>query len=350
MRRLVIGYKGKSQENERGATAVVTAILMVVLLGFAAISVDVGMLYAERAQLQNGADSAALAVAYDCAKSTTSNGCGNPSSAAAPLANANANDGKTNTNSVTVDLVNRTVKVNVSSKSVSNPNGVQLMFASIFGIRSASVPATATATWPAPATLTTIPWSVGSCALQDLLTPTQKTALNSTGNFSVDPSKTVIYIRSDTNANYAGCDGTHGYASGGFGWLEVVGSGCQAVSSSAPYIVQGWTGNSSNKVLGISACANIFSNGIGKEMLIPIFSGSLGQGGNNAQYTIAGFAAFYLTGYHFNPPNYDGITPPACNGGNNCRGLYGYFTHYVSITDYIAMQPGSPSTTIRLIK
>ena len=41
---------------------------MVVLLGFATIVVDVGWLYAERRQLQNGADAAALAVAIDCAK------------------------------------------------------------------------------------------------------------------------------------------------------------------------------------------------------------------------------------------------------------------------------------------
>ncbi len=41
---------------------------MVALLGFAALAVDVGMLYAERTQLRNGSDAAAIAVAQKCAK------------------------------------------------------------------------------------------------------------------------------------------------------------------------------------------------------------------------------------------------------------------------------------------
>jgi Flp pilus assembly protein TadG len=49
--------------GERGATAVVVALLLVPLLGFAAIAVDIGAVYAERARLQTAADAAALAVA-----------------------------------------------------------------------------------------------------------------------------------------------------------------------------------------------------------------------------------------------------------------------------------------------
>ncbi len=47
--------------GERGATAVIVTLLLVPLLGFAAIAVDVGALYAERARLQTAADAAALA-------------------------------------------------------------------------------------------------------------------------------------------------------------------------------------------------------------------------------------------------------------------------------------------------
>ena len=42
--------------------------MLVVLLGVGALVIDVGALYAERRQLQNGADAAALAVAADCAE------------------------------------------------------------------------------------------------------------------------------------------------------------------------------------------------------------------------------------------------------------------------------------------
>jgi Flp pilus assembly protein TadG len=47
--------------NERGAISVIVAILLVTLLGFVAIAVDVGVIYSERAQLQNGADASAIA-------------------------------------------------------------------------------------------------------------------------------------------------------------------------------------------------------------------------------------------------------------------------------------------------
>ena len=41
--------------------------MLVVLIGVGALVIDSGALYAERRQLQNGADAAALAVAQDCA-------------------------------------------------------------------------------------------------------------------------------------------------------------------------------------------------------------------------------------------------------------------------------------------
>jgi hypothetical protein len=46
--------------DERGATTVLVAILVVVLFGFTALAVDVGRLYAERRQLQTTADVSAL--------------------------------------------------------------------------------------------------------------------------------------------------------------------------------------------------------------------------------------------------------------------------------------------------
>src|SRR5216117_3228813 len=49
--------------DEGGQTIVLVALLFVVLLGFAALSLDVGRFYAERRYLQNAVDSAALACA-----------------------------------------------------------------------------------------------------------------------------------------------------------------------------------------------------------------------------------------------------------------------------------------------
>jgi len=56
------------RDGEEGAVAVVVAVLAVVLLGFAALAIDVGALFWERAQLQSGADAGSLAVAQDIAR------------------------------------------------------------------------------------------------------------------------------------------------------------------------------------------------------------------------------------------------------------------------------------------
>lgn len=47
--------------KERGATAIIVALIMVVLTGFAALVVDAGVLFEQRRQLQNAVDAAALA-------------------------------------------------------------------------------------------------------------------------------------------------------------------------------------------------------------------------------------------------------------------------------------------------
>jgi hypothetical protein len=47
--------------RRRGAAAIFAMVMMVVLIGFAALTVDVGVLYNTRADLQNAADAAALA-------------------------------------------------------------------------------------------------------------------------------------------------------------------------------------------------------------------------------------------------------------------------------------------------
>lgn len=49
------------RRRENGAVAVTTALLLVGLVGFLGLSVDLGVLYAARAELQNAADAAAMA-------------------------------------------------------------------------------------------------------------------------------------------------------------------------------------------------------------------------------------------------------------------------------------------------
>jgi len=58
-------HKQDKQAKRRGAVAPLVAISCTVLIGFAALAVDVGMLYNVRAELQRTADSAALAAAWE---------------------------------------------------------------------------------------------------------------------------------------------------------------------------------------------------------------------------------------------------------------------------------------------
>ena len=129
MRRLAVA------EGERGGISVIVAILMVVLLGFAAISIDVAMLYSERAQLQNGSDAIALMMAQKCAKNDADANCSTTAPLAADLANKNAVDGLSNVKSIALDKTNRTVKVTAGAKETgSAPNSVSLFFAKALAV------------------------------------------------------------------------------------------------------------------------------------------------------------------------------------------------------------------------
>jgi hypothetical protein len=82
----------RNASDDRGAVAILVSLLIAfVMLGLGALAVDAGQFYAEKGQLQNGADAAAIAVAETCAKGTCDTGTSG-TSAAGTYANKNAND------------------------------------------------------------------------------------------------------------------------------------------------------------------------------------------------------------------------------------------------------------------
>ena len=92
------------------AVSVVVALLMVALIGLAAVSLDVAGLWAKRQQLQIGADAGALAIAQDCGRGN----CGSPAQTAQSLAQLNLNDG-----TATATLLN---SVTASSRDGHGPD------------------------------------------------------------------------------------------------------------------------------------------------------------------------------------------------------------------------------------
>jgi Flp pilus assembly protein TadG len=86
-----------SRGAERGAVSAIVAVMLApVLLGFAALSLDVGNLMWERRQVQNGADATSMALAIACAESVTNCTTANSSvqSGLNALDDANASDVK----------------------------------------------------------------------------------------------------------------------------------------------------------------------------------------------------------------------------------------------------------------
>jgi hypothetical protein len=83
---------GRRLRDDRGGVTALVAVLFSsgVLLLMTAYAVDIGTLYAERAQLVSGANSAAMAAAQECAR--PGGACGNPAQAQ-PLLDGNASDG-----------------------------------------------------------------------------------------------------------------------------------------------------------------------------------------------------------------------------------------------------------------
>src|SRR6476620_4978697 len=111
MRRL----KARGRDPERGATGVLVAVMMLVLIGAGALAVDVGQIYAERAQLQNAADAGAMAAAMQCHSAPTD--CATRAQAwAQEMTAANSNDGATTVDSVDLSVPNQ-VTVATSTRS-----------------------------------------------------------------------------------------------------------------------------------------------------------------------------------------------------------------------------------------
>lgn len=159
-------------KEERGVSMMLVAICMVVLLGMAALAIDVGMLYAAKAQAQNAADSGALAGAGALILTPTSATV--PTNVAETFAEKHeiikqqvqiepAAD-------VQVDLVN--MRVTVTARRIdARGNAVPTFFARILGWNLVDIEATATAeVGPAGTAACLKPWAIPD-AYDDLAAP-----------------------------------------------------------------------------------------------------------------------------------------------------------------------------------
>ncbi|MET3173733.1 UNVERIFIED_ORG: Tfp pilus assembly protein PilX [Arthrobacter sp. UYCu721] len=340
MRRLTT--RGKT--DERGAITVIVALLMVVLLGSVAIAVDVGVIYSERAQLQSGADAAAIGMAQKCARDASSDLCSTTSTLATSLANQNALDGISKVHSIALDKTARTLTVQTTAKeSGGTDNSVSLFFADVLGVPTKEVGARASAVWGSPnAGRTAFPLAFSICQVKG----------------HVDGSLQLLQDHGDRAS--IGCNyGPSGAAvAGGFGWLAPDDGKCGGTIDLA--LSEGGSDTGNNAPTHCSTELNRWASEItaGREItvLLPVFNKVTGTG-SGAVYGLVSFAALKVTGWKFSggdgkgPDDNSlpftfrnhistaaGVTKATeCKGA--CRGIIGSFVKYVSLADCYTLGP-----------
>ncbi len=301
-----------SRGSQRGATAVMMALLMVVLMACGAIAIDLGMGYAEQQQLRNGADAAALAIAETCAR-------GQCVDSADQYAKANKLDGQ-----ATGEVVGAIGSSSVTVEARSTRTNV---FAGFLGLPTMNLSARATAEWGWPSGGATLPLTFSWCAFYE-----------ATGGWD-DQGQPLTNGVTTVHVVEKNCTPpAHNEVPGGFGWLT--GVKCVANVVAGQWVISdpGNDGSGSCKDFDWTTIQN-------KTVLVPIFDAVSGSG-NNAQYKIKGLAAFTITGYCFSSKAAWNVT--SCPSDKQVKGT---FTNYVDLSgnytiDVNATHFGVP--TIRL--
>ncbi len=343
--------------DDRGAVAVFVALVMVGLLAMGAIVVDAGQLYAERRQLQNGADAAALSVVLDCGRVV---GCASTiATDAAAKANQNANDGAATVASpsgpaicgsggglvacspvsglgpwdcrpiASSALAARYVQVRTQTRTNGGGNLLPPLMARLLpgmgSYNGSTVRACARASWGGPSSLTTgISVTISSCEWNQ--------ATSNGTNFAPPPPyppnpatsyERVLKLHTTVTTTSSSCSGTD--RPGAFGWLNDDNGDCSANVNMSTGTVGTDPGNNISQ-----ACQTAFDEAINSPhpvMYIPIYN-SASASGNNTTYTVRGFAAFVVTGARlpgYNRPSWLYPSNPArCTGSDKC--IYGFFT------------------------
>lgn len=310
-------------DGERGAAGVLVAVLMLVLIGTGAIAVDVGQIYAERAQLQNAADAGAIAIVQAC----HATGCTQleAEDVAEELANSNSNDTSSNVFDVDMSVPNEVTVRTTTRDGTSGAGFLRQMFSAALNAPPATVGAYATAGLIFPSGGSAFPLAISDCQY-DL------SGAEESGEIQL-----ITYKPGD-----GPCTSTAGHAiPGGFGWLKQTDSACHAATDindnadsdpGANYpkteacdaILQSWidTINSGGSVMGT----------------FPVYDNEGGTG-KNGWFHIRGYATFDIQGWKFGggtsePRTFHNKAPdvdPAVSCSDPCLGIIGQFVKFESI-------------------
>ena len=334
------------RRDERGVIGVLVALLIGggVLLGMGALVLDVGQLYQERAELQNGADAAALGVAKSCALGACT------SSNAGQLADGNASSLTGGTEGVTLVCGSGSlgscpastgsltscppqtlagtnfVEVYTATQTAGGSTLLPPTFATALlgnsSYQGTTVRACAQAVWGAPSAATADALTISACEWDQATQ--QGTVYAPAPPYSQNPQPAASFdqVLTQNPGNGNGCATEPGGADGpgSFGWADAAGDCTLQVSGSS---FPGSPGNSTGPHC-FEVLQNAWQNQI--PILVPVYVSF--DGGANT-FALQGFADFVVTGY--NLPGFtaqDWLDPAnSCQGTDYC--VTGYFVQGV---------------------
>lgn len=302
-----------TEDNERGVAGVLVAGLMLVLLGAGAMAVDVGQVYAERAELQNAADAGALMAADVCSDAS---GCDVwlVTEQAEALANANSKDGRSEVTEVDTSVTGQVTVRTSTWNGVSNEGFLTKLFAQALPAPPVTVGAYAIATWEYPTKgVSKLPLTFATCEFIDDGLPHKILTSGAETCEALNPSGQEV--------------------PGGFAWLSPNGDEpCEVIAE-----VGEWNKVSSGASLP-NECKYLFDASLsGKVIAIPVYgytcagfpadSTLWGNSctGNNVHYMTEKWAGFQILAWNF-PGLVHDPAPKKFSGSE--KGIYGTFLGY----------------------
>jgi len=353
----------RTADGERGAVTTLVAALLAVglLLGMGALVIDSGQLFGERAELQSGADAAALAIAQTCAGAT---GCMiDPYATAVRYAGANATDGTAAVPGVCgrdaggllaacpvsgcfadVPTTGNFVEVRAATRRPDGSTVLPPVFGRILlgeSYDGRGVLACARVAWGGPRAATGLGLTMSLCEWQ--VATTGGTVFAPAPPATVPGSvERVLRLHGTGNACAGGPSGWD--LPGGFGWLEDSTGHCETQVDVAG------TYRDNSGVSASHTCQTALAQAVTNRTttLVPVYDGAGGTG-NTGFYHLRGFASFVITGFALPGAN----TPSVLTGAKPCKGsdkcVYGYFTRDLVTTATALGAPDLGATAVQVI-
>ena len=275
------------RSDNRGQATVLTLVFMVVLLGMAALVLDVGSWYRSDRALQQTADAAALAGAQELPQST-----GNATGRA--IEYADKNGGGLSGSGIAFSgsfMANDTIKVNMTRQAPG-------FFSQVFGLKSVTVGAHASA-------------RVGTLEEAQFAAPIgvdeKHPMLSGSGCPCFDEPTTLDLQKVGPGAfRILNIDGSKGGTGQDIlsAWIM---NGLDA------YMPLDWYNSDSGAKFNASEVKAALTARIGTELLFPVYRKTKG-GGSNFEYEVIGWVGFHLTGF---------------KGSGNSGQLDGWFTRVI---------------------